>query len=697
MDARLRDVPLPAGLADRLRGIAIAADDDLDAAIRDVALPAGLMGRLERVARSGNRLSRIVQWATAVSLAIGIGLSYAGAMICLLCAIYPPPQLPRPELISYMTMQPSPGEEYINLLGDEDSVISIDGLEAGIPDADRRPTSLASHDPAQLAPPIELLKLDEPSAVRRVSLLNPFVPSPWGLGNDPLRDPTPEDWGAVFTDHAPFDELPELKKVTGLIPRGIDAPLVPGFDWSFFIRFGVHPFVSPAIHRELCSSVVPLGIDSASYELTRRHLEDGELPPPEAIRPEEFLAAIDYEFPPPKKQAMDLYVAGGPSPFRGGGLRLLQIGIRAAELGDVRRPGTHLTVAVDVSASMRWGGRLEMVRRALEDLLRRLGPDDRISLVVFSQDACVLGEDVSRDEADQLRPLIRSLGVQSSTNVGAGFRQAYAVAWHGIGPPDVAKRVVLLTDGLAELDRGTADRIERQLAAAAKRGIGLDVIDLGQVQGDKGLDPQLALFAAAGGGRLRPAASRSQVLWALLETLTGKSQLVAADARLKVTFNPQSVLGYRLLGHEAKAIAGLRAAHPQADFHAGQSATGLYELRLSPSGGDEVAVAELTWRDPQSGQLHRMIRKVGRDQFAPSLVQAPMSLQAAAVVAQTAEILRESPFTWISPGSGGLAQVLETARQLDTRLHQRPTFADFVGLVEQAERAKPFPRGGRFK
>ena len=43
--------------------------------------------------------------------------------------------------------------------------------------------------------------------------------------------------------------------------------------------------------------MVPLGVDAASYELAKRWLEDGELPPPQQVRTEEFLAAVDYKFP----------------------------------------------------------------------------------------------------------------------------------------------------------------------------------------------------------------------------------------------------------------------------------------------------------------------------------------------------------------------------------------------------------------
>ncbi|MFH1268019.1 MAG: hypothetical protein ABIK89_20065, partial [Planctomycetota bacterium] len=108
-----------------------------------------------------------------------------------------------------------------------------------------------------------------------------------------------------------------------------------------------------------------------------------------------------------------------------------------------------------------------------------------------------------------------------------------------------------------------------------------------------------------------------------------------------------------------------------------------------------VAVVELSWRDASDGKTARLVRKIGRGSFASSLLQAPLSLQAAAVAAETAEILRESPYVQATSKAAALARVLETARQLDTRLYDRPSFCELMALVERAEKAKPYRGGGR--
>ena len=157
-----------------------------------------------------------------------------------------------------------------------------------------------------------------------------------------------------------------------LVPRGMSW--LPDSYYPFLIKYRTHPFVSPADPR-LQSTVVPLGVDGASYELTKRYLEAKELPPPELVRTEDFLAAaVDYGFPQPAGQALGLSMAAGPSPFGGEGLWLLQVGVQARHVTQPSHPPLYLVLAVDTSANMRWGGRMEMVRRALTGLGGQLGP-----------------------------------------------------------------------------------------------------------------------------------------------------------------------------------------------------------------------------------------------------------------------------------------------------------------------------------
>ena len=137
-------------------------------------------------------------------------------------------------------------------------------------------------------------------------------------------------------------------------------------------------------------------------------------------------------------------------------------------------------------------------------------------------------------------------------------------------------------------------------------------------------------------------------------------------------------------------MASLNPADPQADFFSGQSASGLYEVELRPKGEREVAIAELTWREPKSGTYRQLVRTLYREQIASSLAQSSLSLQSAAIAAETAEVLRRSPFVQVWPYWGSLSRVLEMTKLVDRRLEGQPAFVELRNLVQQlSDRDRP--------
>jgi len=661
LDAAIRGVPLPAGFAQRLRCAVLSDDEVLDAAVREVTVPVDLLGRLRRLPKRRKRLASLAPWATAVSLLIVIGLSYGGAMLGFLTVTFHDPVLTAQQEISA-----SAPADLVFVLP-EPELTFVEGAYL----LDENPPRDGSTLPAELPlPRIDLAEFVEPGSKYALEGFNPLAPS--------------DSFATVslLGTSSRIADLDELRWAAGPKPQGIGLPLVPGVPWDEYIRTGFRPYVFPAADTQLQTSLVPLDAHPSSYDLTRRYLEDGKLPPPKDVRTEEFLAALDYDFPAPKSGGLGLYTAAGPSPFPGEGICMLQVGVQARELLDQRRPAVRLVVAVDVSKSMRWGGRLKMIRRALADVVRQLGPADRLTLVAFSEEARVLIEDCGREDEADLLSAVELLQAANTTNLGAGLRKAYAMAPRGSAIGDAVSRVVLLTDGWTNLDTGAAGLIEQRLANARRQGIILEVIDLKQKEES---NLQLASLAQSGGGTVRAATSADQIRWAMLEIITGRPQLVAVDARLKVTFDPKEVMAYRLLGHEANVMAGLLPAKDlEIDFRAGQSATALYEIRLMPgreSGSREVATVELTWQDPGGGKIRQLTRKVRGGDFSAPFIESPLSLQGAVVAAQAAEVLRMSPYAQRRGLS--MAHVLELARHVDTRLYEWPSFVEFVSMMER--------------
>jgi Mg-chelatase subunit ChlD len=673
LDQAVREVEMPRGLLKRLRRIPLADDDGLDAALRNVPVPKRLTAAWRRRNVKRDRLVRLSRLVVAASVIVAVSLSFLAAWLT---------SLPNPH---DMQANPAPAPKTpeaepleASLLAEAESEEPAEPPQAGAPELG--PPMFEDRRPAR---PADVAALSMPSEV------------------DPLATPAEQ----VYSTGDRGDEL--LPPAAGLTSRGVAWPKDPAWNEWFLAFYRTHPFVSPKSSSQAQSCVVPLWVDTSSYELARRYLEgelrqkgkkEGDLPPHDQVRLEDFLAAMNYDFPQPDKQALAVTMAAGPSPFRPG-FCLLQVGVRARQVREDKRAPVHLVLAVDTSGSMAAGRRLEFVRRAVIELAEQqhFNPGDRISLVCFSSGTHVLVQEVAPADMGYLIDAARSLASDGPTNAGAGISRALSLAQEAVGPGRPAARVVLVTDGLLDSEPSFIEHIQRRIATAAGHDIPLDVIDLGF---GKEPEPALAAFAKLGGGKVYHAANADQIRWSLQEALTGRSRLVARDAQLKVVFSPKTVLEYRLLGHEhlPQDLGG--PANPRADFRNGQSATALFEVRMLSGTPGEVATAELTWYAPDDrpgsdrpagdqGQQQARSRIEVKD-FAASFEKAKLSLQAAAVVAQAAEVLRWSPFVQQGRGdSPPLVKLWEVMQRVDSRLFQRAAFGDFVRMVELALKAKP--------
>jgi Ca-activated chloride channel family protein len=717
LDAQLRNVPLPDGLLDRLMALPLAGDDCLDELVRDVAIPPNLLSWLQAIpltddegldealrnvpvppdlvtschypgrrfaarlkGRRIDRVFRLSRFAMAASLILAISLSLGSAMLIKLVV----DSFSGPQPGTFVKREPVPPAPM------KESLEASWGMIAGDGNGDLGQTPQAIDARREIA----LAELPPAAVVEsRDQIASAMLPR----GADPRQLPD------AMGSHNNWDTQSDLPtRVANLVPHGLDWPIVPGDNRQFLQRTGFHPFVSPSENQRLQSCPVPLAVEPLSYELARRYAERNELPPEKRVRTEEFLSAVDYNFSRPHRESLGLIAAGGPSPISGEGYCLLQIGVQARQTDSAHHSAKHLVFLIDTSTSMCWGSRMEIVRHALGDLSAIVGPEDRLSLVTFNQAAHVLVEDSNRDAMPQFLAAVNSLSADGATNIVGGLREAYGVARQTLGTGQPAARVVLLTDGLLDLEAETARTIQQQVAEAADQKIPLDVIDLGQ---QKETDPQVAAIAQAGGGTIHRAISNEQVRWALREIVTGRSQLVARAARLQVTFNPKAVLEYRLVGHESVDWDGLLPGPLEADFHEGQAATALFEVRIAPDGPHDVASAELTWYSPDGEKtlagkvMQRSRLMVDRRQFAGSLTSSAPSLQEAAVVAYTAEVLRRSPFIFQRHAGltmpAALFRAVELSGQIDSQLQLRPSFDQFVALIRQEMKAHPVKRSAK--
>ena len=443
---------------------------------------------------------------------------------------------------------------------------------------------------------------------------------------------------------------------------------------------GVNPYVDP---DEDEVSTFALDVDTASYTIAQRYIADGNRPDPASVRVEEWVNAFDQGYRAPADDDFAVLVDGGPTPFIEGDEVLVRIGLQARAVRERAREDASLTFVIDTSGSMARESRLELVKDALRILVDELGPDDRVAVVEFGQDARLVLPSTSARDRDEILGAIDELQPGGSTNLAAGLRLGYEQARESLTENGI-DRVVLASDGVANVGLTDADEILEGIRDDAAAGIELVSVGVGMGNYNDALLEQLA---DQGDGFYAYVNGIDEARTLFRERLVSTLQTVALDARAQVEFDPDLVAAYRLVGYENRDIADHAFTDPDVDagaIGAGHSVTALYAVRLRDGidEGDRLATVRLRWSDPDSGRTRELARDVTGDDLARSFTSTDPHFRFDAIVAATAEVLRDSRFA----GRMGLADILRVADEDTGGLPATDEVHDFLDLLDAAAR-----------
>lgn len=493
-------------------------------------------------------------------------------------------------------------------------------------------------------------------------------------------------------------------------PSATGVPVVPiyggetlpndePFDAMFFEHYGVNPFIDTEDDH---LSTFAMDVDTASYTIARRYVNEGYLPPKDAVRVEEFVNYFDQGYPRPEEGEGDfaIHLEGAPSPFGNlskGETRyyLLRVGIQGRHIHVEDRKDAALTFVVDVSGSMDRENRLGLVKRALRMLVDELRPTDKVGIVVYGSTAWDVLEPTSAAHADRILAAIDALQPGGSTFAEDGLRRGYKMAYHAFEEGAI-NRVILCSDGVANVGHTGAESILDTIADYAAQGITLSTVGFGLGNYN---DVLMEKLADQGDGNYAYVDTLDEAKRVFVENLTGTLQVIARDAKIQVDFDPDVVSRFRLLGYENRAVADQDFRNDQVDageVGAGHSVTALYEIKFHPAAeGEETMGHALTvyvrYKDPDTGEVQEVAQDFWRDDLRASFEEASPHFQLTAAVAEYAEILRQS--YWAQDSS--LEAVLSLARRAGAALADDAAMADDVAeFVWLVARAKQLAEGG---
>ncbi|HVR21408.1 MAG TPA: VWA domain-containing protein [Polyangiaceae bacterium] len=363
---------------------------------------------------------------------------------------------------------------------------------------------------------------------------------------------------------------------------------------------------SPIVENQLLAvkdhplSTFSADVDTASFSNARRFLRDGQLPPKDSIRVEEWLNYFSYPYAAPSGDApVAVHTEVSSCPWAPEH-RLVRIGIKARPITQATTPPRNLVFLVDVSGSMQPANKLPLLKNGLGLLARTLRPEDSVAIVVYAGASGLVLPATSGGRQDRILDSLQSLEAGGSTNGGDGIRLAYAVAKEHFKKGGI-NRVILATDGDFNVGTTSEGELQRLIEDKRKSGIFLTVLGFGD---GNVKDSTMEMLADKGNGNYAYIDSAFEARKVLVREAGATLVTVAKDVKLQVEFNPARVQSYRLVGYENRVLAKEDFNDDKkdaGDMGAGHTVTALYEVvpvGAKPARGQAPGVDPLKYQAP---------------------------------------------------------------------------------------------------
>jgi hypothetical protein len=386
-------------------------------------------------------------------------------------------------------------------------------------------------------------------------------------------------------------------------------------------------------------STFSLHVSDVSFRLAQAALARGEEPDPALIRPEEFYNAFDYGDPAPApSEKIACRIEQSAHPFLQQ-RNLVRIAMRVPATGRGAGQPLRLTVLLDTSGSMEREDRAAAVRRAMAVLASLLGPNDRLTLVGFARRPRLLAEQQPGDQVGQLLDLIARTPAEGGTNFEEALKLGGELARRHF-EPQAQNRLVLLTDGAANLGNANPTQLARTIETLRQQGIAFDACGVGMDGLD---DTMLEALTRKGDGRYYLLDTPASADAGFARQLAGAFRPAAINVKVQVRFNPARVGHYRLIGFEHHRLRAEDFRNDQVDaaeLAAEEAAVALYQVEARPQGEGELGEVYVRFRDAATGNMIERSWTMTYEPQAPAFDRATPSMQLAGTAALLAEKLR---------------------------------------------------------
>lgn len=447
-------------------------------------------------------------------------------------------------------------------------------------------------------------------------------------------------------------------------------------------------------------STFSIDVDAASYSNVRRFINNGNLPPADAVRVEEMINYFDYDYPQPTgKDPVNILTEIANAPWNPQH-KLVKIALQARNTPTEKLPASNLVFLIDVSGSMSSANKLPLLVSSFKLLTEQLRPIDKVAIVVYAGNAGLVLPSTPGDQKTKIKDALNQLEAGGSTAGGAGIELAYKVATDNYIKGG-NNRVILATDGDFNVGASSDQDMEKLIENKRKSGVFLTTLGFGM---GNYKDSKMEVLADKGNGNYAYIDNISEARKVLINEFGGTLFTVAKDVKLQVEFNPAKAQAYRLIGYENRMLKAKDFNDDTKDageMGSGHTVTALYEviptgIKSSFAGSvddlkyqnkpktvklndhKELMTVKLRYKEP-TGSTSKLMAKPVVDENL-SFERSSDNFRFSAAVAEFAMLLNQSNYKQ----SSSFDHVISTA-QKSTGKDEEGYRAEFIKLAKSAK------------
>lgn len=457
-------------------------------------------------------------------------------------------------------------------------------------------------------------------------------------------------------------------------------------------------------------STFSIDVDAAAYSNMRRFVNNGALPPKDAVRIEEMINYFNYDYPEPKgEHPFEIITEVADCPWQKGH-KLLHIGLQGKRIAKADLPATNLVFLIDVSGSMNSSNKLPLLQQSLNLLVDNLRQNDFVSIVVYAGAAGVVLNPTNGSDKPGIKAAINRLQAGGSTAGGAGIELAYNMARKNFIQGG-NNRVILATDGDFNVGVSNDDALVKLIEKERESGVFLTVLGFGMGNYQ---DAKMQKLADKGNGNHAYIDNIDEAKKVLINEFGGTIFAIAKDVKLQLEFNQEQVKGYRLIGYENRLLADKDFDDDTKDageLGAGHTVTALYEIipanyqtpyivdtdesrvdlkptTVFPGHSNELVHIKFRYKEPD-GKKSKLLEKGAVDMNIP-WEKSSENFRWSAAVAEFGLLLRDSKYQGTSSWNS-LKKMAENAKGKDANGYR----AEMIRLVEDATILAKKPIAGK--